>query len=88
MRTPASIKRTGLAARFFDELLLYSGQYALFYILMNFSQEKLGYFSNFGHTVLLFILVLQTSLLARFGAKPLPRFLGSLLAPLIYTLRS
>jgi len=30
--------------RFSDELLLYSGQYALFYILMNFSKESLNYF--------------------------------------------
>lgn len=86
MHNEDSIRRTGSFGRFFDELLLYSGQYALFYIIMNFAWTKLGYFSDFGHTLLLFILVLQTSLLAKFGTKPLPRFLGSLLAPLIYTI--
>ena len=86
MQKPGTVKLASPIGRFFDELLLYSGQYALFYILMNFAQEKLGYFSNFGHTVLLFILVLQTLFLANFGSKPVFRFIGSLLAPLIYTL--
>lgn len=81
-------KTTGASffSRFFDELLLYSGQYAIFYILMNFSQDRLGYFSNLGHTVLLFILVAQTVFLSLYGDKPLPRILGSIIAPLVYTL--
>lgn len=77
---------TSFSSRFFDEILLYSGQYAIFYILLNFSQDKLGYFSNLGHTALLFILIAQTVFLALYGEKPLPRILGSLIAPLIYTL--
>ena len=72
--------------RFSDELLLYSGQYALFYILMNFSKESLNYFSNFGHTVLLLILIVQTIILAKYGHKNLVRFFGSLIAPLFYTM--
>ena len=77
---------TSIFTRFFDELLLYSGQYAIFYILMNFSQDGLGYFSNLGHTMLLFILIAQTVFLALYGGKPLPRLLGSLIAPIVYTL--
>ncbi len=71
---------------FGDELLFHSGQYALFYILMNFSSAGLGYFQNLGHTVLLFILVVQTSVLVLFGSTPPRRFFFSLLAPAMYTL--
>lgn len=80
------INQASFYTRFFDELLLYSGQYAIFYILMNFSQDRLGYFSNIGHTMLLFILIAQTVFLAFYGGKPLPRLLGSLIAPLVYTI--
>lgn len=78
------LKESGM--RFADELLLYSGQYALFYILMNFSQESLNYFNDFGHTVLLIILLVQTIILAKYGHKNSVRFFGSLIAPAIYTL--
>ncbi|MFH2132939.1 MAG: hypothetical protein ABIK68_21350, partial [bacterium] len=71
---------------FFNELLLFSGQYALFYILMNFTYDKLNYFANLGHTVLLLILFVQTSILVKFGKKPTYRFLGSLIAPLCYSI--
>ena len=73
-----------LFARFLDELLLYSGQYALFYLLMNFGKAPLGFFANGGHVLLLATLLAQTLLLARFGAAALPRFLLSLLAPAVY----
>lgn len=69
-----------------NELLLHSGQYALFYIIMNFSKEKLSYFNDFGHTALLFFLIIQTIFLIYFGSKPLWRFMGSLIAPFFYTL--
>jgi class 3 adenylate cyclase len=75
-----------MIGKFFDELLLFSGQYALFYILMNFTYDKLKYFTNFGHTLLLLILIIQTVILVKFGKKPLYRFLGSLVAPLCYTM--
>jgi len=74
------------AAVFLDELLLYSGQYALFYIIMNLSEDRWNYFSNFGHTFLLAVLLAQTLFLARMGMHPLSRFLGSLIAPLCYTI--
>jgi class 3 adenylate cyclase len=77
---------TSFLNRFFDEILLYSGQYGIFYILMNFSQDRLGYFSNLGHTLLLFIIIAQTVFLAIYGDKLLPRIIGSLIAPFIYTL--
>jgi class 3 adenylate cyclase len=72
--------------KFFDELLLFSGQYALFYILMNFTHDRWHYFTNLGHTLLLLILVFQTVILVRFGEKPIYRFLGSLIAPLCYSI--
>ncbi len=71
---------------FFDELLLFSGQYALFYVLMNFTMYGLGYFSNLGHTFLLAALVLQTAFLVKYGSRPKARLLGSLIAPFFYTL--
>ena len=88
LRIEASPRRRSsrFLSAFSDELLLNSGQYALFYILMNFSSSGLLYFRNLGHTLLFLILILQTSLLVRFGDRPLPRFLLSLLAPALYTL--
>lgn len=71
---------------FFNELLLYSGQYALFYILMNFSKSGLGYFSYTAHTVLILALILQTLILYRYGQRTAVRILGSLICPFIYTL--
>ena len=75
-----------LAQRFFDEILLNSGQYALFYILMNFSNDGFLYFVNFGHSILLILLILQTSFLALKGRSALLRFLGSLIVPASYTI--
>jgi len=77
---------SGFARRFGNELLLNSGQYALFYILMNFSASGLNYFHNFGHTALLFILIIQTSVLVLFGGTPGRRFFFSLIAPAVYSL--
>ena len=68
------------------ELLLASGQFALFYILLNFSQSGLGFFGNSGHVALLGFLLVQTFILVRYGELPSVRFFGSLIAPLIYTL--
>lgn len=71
--------------RMLRELLLASGQFALFYILMNFSQNGMAFFSNSGHVALLGFLLVQTLVLVRFGHRPVVRFLGSLLAPLVYS---
>lgn len=72
--------------RFFRELLLQSGQFALFYLLMQFSSAGLGLFGDFGHTMLLAVLGFQTTLLVLWGDRPWVRFLGSLVAPLCYSL--
>lgn len=71
---------------YMDELLLYSGQYALFYVLMNFSKVGFGYFSYSGHVLMLAGLLIQIVFLAHFGDKPLGRIFGSLLCPILYTL--
>ena len=71
---------------FFDELLLYSGQYAFFYVLMNFSMDGRGFFQNYGHTVLLYSLIAQTTALVFWGDRPFPRFIISLLASAAYAL--
>lgn len=80
------MNQSNLISKFFDELLLFSGQYALFYILMNFTYDRLAYFTNVGHSLLLLILVFQTVILVKFGDKPIYRFLGSLIAPLCYSI--
>jgi hypothetical protein len=66
-----------------NELLLASGQYALFHILMNLCQAGMGFFSNVGHVALLGFLFIQTVILVLFGDKPGIRFLGSLIPPVI-----
>ena len=71
-------------ARFFDEILLYSGQYALFYILMSLASQRWGFFSDLGHTTLFASLILQTAVLVAWGRLPLVRFFGSLITPVIY----
>lgn len=70
---------------FLNEILLYSGQYALFYIIMNFTKDGLLYFKDSGHSILLVVLILQTLFLIYFGNKPFLRFVGSLIVPLFYT---
>lgn len=75
-----------LLGRMVRELLLASGQFALFYILMNFSQSGMLFFGNTGHVALLGFLLVQTLVLVMFGENPVVRFFGSLIAPLIYTL--
>jgi hypothetical protein len=69
-----------------NELLLYSGQYALFYIIMNFCKDRIGYFSDLGHVFLIFVLIIQTFFLIKFGNKVIQRILGSLIAPLMYSI--
>ncbi len=70
---------------FLSELLLYSGQYALFYILMNFSKSGMAMFQYKAHTILLLGLILQTFVLSRYGSNVKYRILGSLICPIIYT---
>ncbi|MBF0277105.1 MAG: adenylate/guanylate cyclase domain-containing protein [SAR324 cluster bacterium] len=71
---------------FFNELFLNSGQYAVFYLILEFSDETFINFLTAGHVTLLVALILQTLLLAQYGHSIFPRFFISLVAPLIYTL--
>jgi class 3 adenylate cyclase len=70
--------------RFLDEILLTSGQYALFYILMYLADQRGAFFTDLGHASLLASLLLQTAVLVAWGHRPLVRFLGSLITPVIY----
>ncbi len=74
------------SSKYTDELLLYSGQYALFYVVMNFSKDGLKFFQYSGHMLMLTGLVVQILFLTRWGDKPLGRILGSLICPALYTL--
>ncbi len=72
---------------FLMELLLYSGQYGMFYLLLNF--VHIGFFTALtepSHLALLVTLVIQCSLLSRFGENPKRRFLLTLLLPVVYTI--
>ena len=75
----------GFLQRLARELLLQSGQFALFYLLIQFSISGWGLFSDVGHTSLLGILLLQTAVLVVWGDRPWVRLAGSLIAPLFYT---
>lgn len=73
-------------SKFIDEVLLNSGQYALFYILMNFAIDGGQYFKNIGHSFLIVALILQTAFLVKFGHIPKWRFFGSLIASTFYAI--
>lgn len=70
---------------FFDEILLYSGQFGLFYIIMQFIIEGLGFFSNVGHVWLLIFLILQSIILSIYGKSSIARILFSFLVPAVYS---
>lgn len=72
--------------RFFNEIALYSGQYALFYIIMQFSAEKSQYWFNAGHVALLLALIIQTTALIYYGDKIFPRIILSFISLLVYTI--
>lgn len=70
---------------FLIELFLYSGQYGTFYLLANaFSVGFLESVSEISHAVLVVALIAQCFLLAKYGSKPKPRLLLSLIVPLAY----
>lgn len=72
--------------RFFNEIALYSGQYALFYLVMQFSLEGITFWHNEGHVALLIALVIQTTALVCYGEKITLRIVLSFLSPVLYTL--
>jgi len=75
-----------VAKLFLQEILLYSGQFALFYLLMQFLIDGTASFFNPGHMSLLVTLLVQTTLLSIFGDRVLPRLLLSFVIPLVYSL--
>ncbi len=78
------LRRPSIPVRFLDEILLNSGQYALFYILMYMADPAGGFFSDLGHATLLVTLVLQTAVLVFWGQRPWVRLMGSLITPALY----
>lgn len=69
-----------------SELFLYSGQYALYYTLMNLSYSGVGFLGDFGHLFLLLALIIQTYVAVRLDSCPLLKILATFIAPLFYTL--
>lgn len=80
-----SSKNQPFIIQFFNEIALYSGQYALFYLFMHFSAQE-PFWQNTGHVVLLFTLMIQTTALVYFGHKIALRIALSFLSPLVYTI--
>jgi class 3 adenylate cyclase len=79
-------KKTRLAKAFAEELLLYSGQFGLFYIIMQFIIEGGRFFSNTGHVGLSLALLIQAFLLSLFGNKKAYRVIFSFVVPIVYSL--
>lgn len=71
---------------FLDELLFYSGQFALFYIVMRMSENGLGFLLETDHLLLLIALIVQSAWLAIQGHLLWVRLLGTFLVPVIYSL--
>ncbi|MDD2383337.1 MAG: adenylate/guanylate cyclase domain-containing protein [Sulfurospirillaceae bacterium] len=69
---------------FFNELALYSGQYALFYLFMQFSAQE-PFWGNAGHVLLLLTLIVQTTALVYFGEKIMSRIAFSFLTVVVYS---
>jgi class 3 adenylate cyclase len=72
--------------RFLDELLLASGQYTLFFIVLALAVERINLVQNSGLLILTVGLIVQTILLVRFGERTGFRFLFSLICPLLFTI--
>lgn len=77
---------SALIKPFFEEILLYSGQFGLFYILMQLIIEGAGFFSNPGHIGLLISLVAQAVILSAIQGRSIPaRMLFSFVVPIVYS---
>lgn len=75
-----------LPKRFAEEFFLYSSQFTIFFILMLFSTPSIIAFQPVALVVLNGFLLLQITLLAFWGHKPLPRFLFSFITPAGYSM--
>lgn len=75
-----------LPKRFAEEFFLYSSQFTVFFILMLFSTPSIIAMQPIALIVLNGFLLLQITLLAFWGHKPLPRFLLSFITPAGYSM--
>jgi len=74
-------------SKYLREIFLYSGQYALFYVLMNLSLGMEHFFKDSGHIVLLFSLLLQIGISVNFiEDNSYKKAFISFLSPIIYTI--
>lgn len=78
--------RSSFARSFLQETLLYSGQFALFYLLMQLIIEGPDFVRNTNHLGLLLALVVQTLLLARYGKILVFRASLTFVVPVVYSL--
>lgn len=77
--------RSAYAKTVIEELLLYSGQFGLFYIIMQLIIEKSSFFVNAGHVGLSIALIVQAILLSVFGTNKTLRFILSFVVPIVYS---
>lgn len=75
-----------LPRRFLEEFFLYSSQFVLFYILVLFTSPQVIRPDTAVIISLIIFLLLQIALLARFGHRPLARFLFSFISPMSFSL--
>lgn len=75
-----------LPKRFAEEFFLYSSQFTVFFILMLFSTPSIIALQPVALVVLNCFLLLQITLLAFWGHKPLPRFFFSFITPAGYSM--
>lgn len=74
------------AKLFFQEILLYSGQFALFYLLMQFIIEGNSLLHNESHIGVLVALLIQTMILSKYGNKTIYRLAFSFFVPIVYSM--
>lgn len=74
-----------LPRRYLEEFFLYSSQFVLFYIIILFSSPSIIRPGTAALMSLTGFLLLQIGLLARFGHRPLARFLFSFMTPFGYS---
>lgn len=81
------IKRPdGLPGRIVRELLVYSGQFALFYLIMGFSRAGGGFLLETMSMALIGALGIQAALLGAYGHNPAIRLTASFITPAVYSL--
>ena len=80
----SSENQSSFLLRFFNEIALYSGQYALFFIFMKLTSPE-SFWHSMGNIILLLTLMMQTTALIYYGSKIVPRLLLSFLSPFVYT---